>query len=249
MKEERAIKRKRRRIKFFVKLGVFLLLCGFAVFLLKAPLFDVKEFTVEGNSYYTDDEILVMGNCKTGGNIFIGTDTGDIKARLEKDAYMSSVKVRRVLPDKIKILLTERRQLAAIVYGEKYVVVDGSGTVLRKTGVMPEITILKGLTISKLSVGEKVEAEEKVLLRQTLQMLDVMDKNNMYFKSIELSKEEVKAYILDNLICQGTPENIMKAMENDNLQLVVQELFDRKIERGTIKVSGDKTISFTPKID
>ena len=249
MKEERAIKRKKRKIKFFIKLGIFLLLCGLIVFVLKSHLFDVKEFTVEGNSYYTDDEVLVMGNCKTGGNIFIGTDVRDIKSRLEKDAYMASVKVKRILPDTIKIQLDERRQVAAIVYGEKYVVVDGSGTVLRKTGVMPEITVLKGLTISKLSVGEKVEAEEKVLLRQTLQMLDVMDKNNMYFKSIEVSEGEIKAHVLDNLICQGTPENIMKAMENDNLQLVVQELFDRKIERGTIKISGDKTISFTPKID
>ena len=167
MKEERAIKRKKRKIKFFIKLGIFLLLCGLIVFLLKSPLFDVKEFTVEGNSYYTDDEILVMGNCKTGGNIFIGTDVRDIKSRLEKDAYMASVKVKRILPDTIKIQLDERRQVAAIVYGEKYVVVDGSGTVLRKTGVMPEITVLKGLTISKLSVGEKVEAEEKVLLRWT----------------------------------------------------------------------------------
>ena len=249
MKEERAIKRKKRKIKFFIKLGIFLLLCGLIVFLLKSHPFEVKEFTVEGNSYYTDDELPVMGNCKTGGNIFIGTDVRDIKSRLEKDAYMASVKVKRILPDTIKIQLDERRQVAAIVYGEKYVVVDGSGTVLRKTGVMPEITVLKGLTISKLSVGEKVEAEEKVLLRQTLQMLDVMDKNNMYFKSIEVSEGEIKAHVLDNLICQGTPENIMKAMENDNLQLVVQELFDRKIERGTIKISGDKTISFTPKID
>ena len=240
MKEERAIKRKKRRIKFVVKLGVFLL---------KSPFFNVKNFRVEGNSYYTDEEILVMGNCKTGGNIFIGIDTGDIRSRLEKDAYMSSVKVKRVLPDTVKIQLEERKQTAAIVYGEKYVVVDGDGVVLRKTGVMPEITVLKGLTISKLSVGEKVETEEKVLLRQTLQMLSVMEKSNMYFKTIELSEGEIKAHILDNLICQGTPENIMKAMEKDSLQLVVQELFDRKIERGTIKISGDRTVSFTPKID
>ena len=249
MKEERAIKRKKRRIKFVVKLGVFLLIAGAVVFLLKSPFFNVKNFRVEGNSYYTDEEILVMGNCKTGGNIFIGIDTGDIRSRLEKDAYMSSVKVKRVLPDTVKIQLEERKQTAAIVYGEKYVVVDGDGVVLRKTGVMPEITVLKGLTISKLSVGEKVETEEKVLLRQTLQMLSVMEKNNMYFKTIELSEGEIKAHILDNLICQGTPENIMKAMEKDSLQLVVQELFDRKIERGTIKISGDRTVSFTPKID
>ena len=249
MKEERAIKRKKRRIKFVVKLEVFLLIAGAVVFLLKSPFFNVKNFRVEGNSYYTDEEILVMGNCKTGGNIFIGIDTGDIRSRLEKDAYMSSVKVKRVLPDTVKIQLEERKQTAAIVYGEKYVVVDGDGVVLRKTGVMPEITVLKGLTISKLSVGEKVETEEKVLLRQTLQMLSVMEKSNMYFKTIELSEGEIKAHILDNLICQGTPENIMKAMEKDSLQLVVQELFDRKIERGTIKISGDRTVSFTPKID
>ena len=249
MKEERAIKRKKRRIKFVVKLGVFLIIAGAVVFVLKAPFFNVKTFQVEGNSYYTDEEILVMGNCKTGGNIFIGTDTGDIRSRLEKDAYMASVKVKRVLPDTVKIQLDERKQTAAIVYGEKYVVVDDEGVVLRKTGVMPEITVLKGLTISKLSVGEKVEAEEKVLLRQTLQMLSVMEKSNMYFKTIELSEGEIKAHILDNLMCQGTPENIMKAMEKDSLQLVVQELFDRKIERGTIKISGDRTVSFTPKID
>ena len=232
-----------------MKLGVFLIIAGAVVFVLKAPFFNVKTFQVEGNSYYTDEEILVMGNCKTGGNIFIGTDTGDIRSRLEKDAYMASVKVKRVLPDTVKIQLDERKQTAAIVYGEKYVVVDDEGVVLRKTGVMPEITVLKGLTISKLSVGEKVEAEEKVLLRQTLQMLSVMEKSNMYFKTIELSEGEIKAHILDNLICQGTPENIMKAMEKDSLQLVVQELFDRKIERGTIKISGDRTVSFTPKID
>ena len=249
MKEERAIKRKKRRIKFAIRLGVFLFICGMAVVMLKAPFFDVKNLEVEGNSYYSDQEMLVMGNCKTGGNIFIGTDTGDIRSRLEKDAYMAAVKVKRVLPDTIAIELQERKQTAAIVYGEKYVVVDGEGTVLRKTGVMPKITVLKGLTISKLSVGEKVEAEERVLLRQTLQMLSVMEKSNMYFTTIELSEGEIKAHILDNLICKGTPENIMKAMEKDSLQLVVQELFDRKIERGTIQISGDRTVSFTPKID
>ncbi len=249
MKEERVIKRRKRRIKFVVKLGVFLIICGIAVFMLKAPFFNVTNFQVEGNNYYSEEEILVMGNCRTGGNIFIGTDTGDIKSRLEKDAYMASVKVKRVLPDTIRIELKERKQTAAIVYGEKYVVVDGEGTVLRKTGVMPQITVLKGLTISKLSVGEKVETEEKVLLRQTLQMLGIMEKSNMYFKTIELSEGEIRARILDNLICRGTPENIMQAMENNNLQLVVQELFDRKIERGTIYISGDRTVSFSPKID
>ncbi|MBQ4649670.1 MAG: FtsQ-type POTRA domain-containing protein [Firmicutes bacterium] len=249
MKEERAIKRKRRKIKFWAKFMIFLIFCGAVAFLLKAPLFEVKEFVVEGNHYYTADEIRVMGNCTAGGNIFIGTDCKDIKQRLEKDSYMQEVNVKRVLPATIRIELKERRQTGAIVYGEKYVVVDGEGIVLRKTSVEPQLTVLKGITISKLSVGEPVEAEEKVLLRQTLQLLNVMDKHNMYFKTIEVSEGEIKAYVLDSLFVRGTPEHIMKAMEKDYIQLVVQELFDREIERGTIVVSGDTKVSFNPKID
>ncbi len=249
MKEERAIKRKHRKIKFWVKIVIFLMICGAVAFLLKAPLFEVKEYIVEGNNYYTDEEIMVMGNCQLGGNIFIETNWKDILKRLKQDAYMEEEKVKRILPDTIKIEINERTQIGAIVYGEKFVVVSVDGTVLRKTSVEPKLTILKGLTISKLSVGEPVETEEKVLLRQTLETLQIMNENNMYFKTIELSEGEIKAYILDNFICQGTPENIMDAMKSNDLQLVVQELFDRDIERGTIKVSGDGYISFNPKID
>ena len=249
MKEERAIKRRRRKIKFWVKFLIFLMLCGGLAFLLKAPLFEVKNYEVEGNRYYTSEEILVMGNCQTGGNIFIGTDLKDIRTRLGQDAYMADVKVSRQLPDTIRIELDERHQIGAIVYGSKFVVVDKEGTVLRRASVEPKLTVIDGLTISKLSLGEPVEAEEKVLLRQTLEMLAVMEKNNMYFKRIELAEGEIRAHVLDNLICKGTPEHIMTAMKNQEIQIVVQELFDKKIERGTIVISGDAKISFNPKID
>ena len=249
MKEERAIKRRRRKIKFWVKFLIFLMICGGLAFVLKAPLFEVKNYQVEGNAYYTDEEILFMGNCQTGGNIFIGTDLKDIRTRLSQDAYMADVKISRVLPDTIKIELGERHQIGAIAYGSKFVVVDPAGTVLRRTSTEPKLTVIDGLTISKLTLGEPVEAEEKVLLRQTLELLSVMEKNQMYFKRIELGEGEIKAFVLDSLICKGTPEHIMQAMKNSEIQIVVQELFDKKIERGTIVISGDAKISFNPKID
>ena len=112
----------------------------------------MAAYEVEGNSYYSDDEILVLGNCQTGENIFWGTPLSDIEERLSRDAYMQEVTVKRSLPDTVKISINERRQAAAIVYGEKFVVIDGNGTVLRKTGVEPKITVIRGLTISKMNV-------------------------------------------------------------------------------------------------
>lgn len=216
---------------------------------LASSMFDISQYEIEGNSYYSDEEILVMGGCKTGGNIFWEAGLADIQERLSRDAYMQEVTVKRSLPDTVRVIIKERRQTAAIVYGEKFVVIDGDGTVLRKTSVEPKITIIKGLTISKLNVGEPLEAEESVLLRQTLEMLSSMEKGDMYFKKIEMSKMQIRAFVDDSLICQGAPDDLMEAMEEQRLQIVIQELFDQDIERGTVKVSGDNYISFTPKID
>lgn len=222
---------------------------GAGIAFLASPMFDITAYEVEGNSYYSDDEILVMGNCKTGGNIFWEAGLSDIQERLSRDAYMQEVTVKRSLPATVKITIEERKQAAAIVYGEKFVVIDGSGTVLRKTSVEPKIPVIKGLTISKMNVGQPIETEESVLLRQTLEMLASMEKGDMYFKKIEISKVQIRAFVDDSLICQGSPEQLMEAMEAGKLQIVIQELFEQDIERGTIKVSGEDYISFTPKID
>ncbi len=247
-KKQRKKRRKKRMNPFLKLLIVLLAIAGVFVFL-NSPIFDVEKFTVEGNNYYLDEEILTMGNCKTGENIFWGTDCSDIRARLEKDAYMSEVSVKRILPDTISITLSERQQIGAIVYGEKYVVIAPDGTVLRKTEVDPKVTVLSGLTISKLEMGEIIEVEEKVLFRQALELLREADAGGMYFKRIEISKSSIKAYILDNLVCSGTAEHITEAVKEGKIQIVTEGLLDEEIERGTIKVSGDENISFTPKID
>ena len=249
MKDEQHKKRRKKRINpFLVILAFIFLLIGAFVFS-RSSFFHVEQFDVEGNAYYTDDEILLMGGCETGKNIFWDIDSKKIRSRLLQDAYMEDVKVRRLLPHTVKITVTERAQTAAIAYGDKYVVIDAAGIVLRKAGVDPKVTVLKGLTISKLSMGEPIEIEEKVLFRQCLEMISVMRQNDMYFKTIVISKTEARAYILDSLYCEGTPEMMIKAMQDGKLQAVTEELFDREIERGKIQISGENYISFTPKIE
>ena len=247
-KEERRRERKKRKIKGWVKFVIFLILVGVVAVMLFTSPFDVQKYTVSGNNYYSDDEILLMGNCQTGENIFIGTNCQDIRQRLERDAYMQDVQISRSLPNTIKIKIKERKQVGACVYGQKYIVVDENGIVLRKASVDPKVTIIRGLTISKLVIGEEIEVEESTLLRQTLEMLDCMNNNNMYFKEIKFSNSGIKAYILNNLVCVGTPENIMESIENQELQKVVQKLFDDGIEKGTIKLSGDNYISYSKKV-
>lgn len=246
---EKVRKKRKKRMSPLSKLLILLGIAGACTALLLSPVFDIETYEVEGNSYYSDEEIQVMGGCATGENIFLKAELAEIQQRLARDAYMQEVTVRRSLPDTIVIEINERKQTAAIVYGEKFVVIDGEGTVLRKTSVEPKIPVIRGLTISKLNVGEMVETEEKVLLRQTLEMLSAMEAEDMFFKKIELSGVEIRAFVYNSLICEGTPEHLMAAMKAGQLQIAIQELYQRQIERGTLKVSGDGYIAFSPKID
>ncbi|MDD6881742.1 MAG: FtsQ-type POTRA domain-containing protein [Firmicutes bacterium] len=248
MKQEEHKRRKRRVSplkKILIVLGIAIL-----VFAISAtPFFNVKKFTVDGGQYYSEEEILVMGNCKTGRNIFWGSNLKDIETRLLKDSYIESVKIKRKLPDIVQISVKERTQVAAVMYGNNFVVIDDSGLVLRKTEVEPQVTLVQGLTISKIEVGVPIEVEEKVKLRQTLELINTANSHDMYFTKVVMTKAGVNAYVLENLICQGSPQNIMEALKNESVQKVVASLFEKNIERGVIKISGGEYISFNPSVE
>lgn len=232
-----------------LKLGIVVAVAGTAVLFSMSNFFAIKNYEVKGNDYYSDKEIKVMANCTQGANIFWDGKIADIKERLLKDTYMESVEVKRQLPDTVIINLVEREQLAALVYGEEYIVVDTEGVALRKTDVRPKITVVSGLTISKLTMGEVVEAEESTRLSLVMELLNTANDNNMFFKKIKPGKSEYKCYIFDNLICKGKVKNIKKSIKDGELQLVVQTLLDKKIERGTIEIGSDGYVSFSPEID
>ena len=155
-KREKKDRKKRRKVSLLAKLLITIACATGLYFFASSSFFDVTEFEVTGNSYYAQDEILIMGGCKTGDNIFWGTGLKEIKSRLEKDAYMEEVKVKRILPDKVRIELTERKQTAAVMYDNNFAIIDGDSVVLRKSSVEPKIPLIQGLTISKLEVGQTI---------------------------------------------------------------------------------------------
>ena len=247
-KEEREAKRHIRRFRGFTVLIIILAMAGTVIYGLKSPHFNVEKYEVEGNAYYTDEEIINMGDCDTGVNIFTGFKPSDIREQLMKDPYMERIRITRKLPSTVVIRVTERKQTAAVVYGERFVVIDDEGIVLRMTSVDPKVTIIRGLSITKMTLGEPLEVEETNLYRQSMSIVYAMLANDMYFRAIEISDSGVNAYVLDNLVVKGLADNITDALKNKDIQLVVQNLFSQGIERGTIKVTGENYVSFDPAV-
>lgn len=240
-------KKKRKKKNYLLRFLIVVLVVGGVFAFTFSSFFLVENVTADGNYYYSDEEIMHMAGADQGINLIWDVDKSDYADALLESPYFAEVKVKRKLPKTLHFEVKERRQIAAVVYGEDYIVIDKEGTILRKSDIDPKVTLLTGLTVSKLSTGSKLEAEEEVVLETTLNMLDTMENGDIYFKKIDVSKVIIKAYIYDTLIVKGTPKQMTKSIESGDLQKVVNNLLKNDTTRGTISLGNQNYMSFSPE--
>jgi Cell division septal protein len=248
MKENTKARKKKKRKKKHYLLR-FIILVAFVTgmyFFFTSSLFDIQKITVENNSYYTAEQVISLAGAKTGENLFEAS-LSQMKEKLLSDPYIKNVKLKRRLPGEVIIIVSERKEDAAVTYGNQFVVIDSEGMVLKKTDTAPKVTLLSGLTVKNMTPGAPVKVEENAELTDTLKLIKTVKKQDLFFKKIEISKLMVKAYINDQLVCVGAPEDIMNNM--DSLQEVLYDLYTKGIERGMIKMGSDKYFSFSPLVE
>ena len=241
-------KKRHRRSYFFLKAFLLLIVAGVTIAFALSPVFTIKNIEVEGNGFYTDKQIINMSEAKTGGNLFKDAQKNLIKKNLKDNVYFKSVSVRRSIPDTLVIVVEEKNELAAMKYGDKYIVIDDDAEVLRVAKIDPEVTVVTGMKIGKMDIGEKIEVEEKRVLEDTLAILHAMNDGNLFFKRIEVSRTSLDAYIYDMLKVNGTSEQMRQAIEEGSLQKVVNKLLKSKIKRGTIILGDNGYLSFSPAV-
>lgn len=240
-------KKKKRRKKHPIRNFFVIVLCLVGLYyVMGLPYFNVEKIQVEGNSYYTSEEVCNMALAKTGHNIFFYPYGKNIEERLSKNPYFEEVRVGRKLPKTITISLTERVQSAALVYGDDFLVIDGNKNLLRIGDVDPKITVVEGLTMTKVKVGQQVKAKEGKLLDDCLGLISTTSEKNFFFKKIVLSEDECIAYINDNFVVRGKLKKIREMIKKGKLQKVVNKQFAANISSGTLSVGDYDYISYTP---
>nr|WP_315022634.1 FtsQ-type POTRA domain-containing protein [uncultured Aminipila sp.] len=241
-------KKKRKKKNYLLRLLVIIAVGAGLYFLITSELFDIDSVKIENNNYYTVEQVKDKAGIKVGENIF-KLKKNHIKNKLLKDPYFENVTIKRKLPSTIVINVTERTEQAAVPYKGTYIIIDPNGLVLRKADTEPKITIIEGLTLKKAKAGKPLEVEENSILTDTLGMLGSMKDSDLFFKKIDISNVVIKAHIYDQLICEGTPENLAESIKNGNLEKTLYEMYSKGIERGIIKIGSDNYCSFDPNVE
>ena len=235
------------RTRFYVLLSVvFLSIAWFIIS--NSGLFTIDAIEVKGNSHYTAEEIINIGHATSGRNIIYKANIKETREFLEQNPYIKRAEVRRRLPSTLVINVTERTERMAFKYDDDYLVMDEEGILLKKTRNVPKTTIIQGVVVSKIKLGEKIGAEDSKKLDRALELIGTMIKADMYFVKADISNvKTVKAYIYDTLVVKTDYDTLIANLENGRLHLVVEKLFGDNIERGTISFLDDGSASFSPE--
>ena len=250
-KREKIRKARQRKIRFWLGIAlVFAVIDAFAFSI--SGFFTVDSIEVRGNNRYTAEEIINIAHAVPGHNLLYDPGKQEIISYLEQNPYIKSAEVTRKLPSTLVITVAERAQACAFKYDDDYLIMDDEGILLKKTRTEPKITMVKGMIVSKIKLGETVGTENQKLFSNTLKLIRAMKAADMYFVSIDMSTYDtdfqVRAYIYDNLVVRGEYESLISFLENGRLHKIVEKLFEDDVKRGTIILGNDGTASFEPGI-
>ena len=173
-------RRRRGRFGFFYQL-LSVLLVAAALTTACVVFFRVNNITVIGNSRYTVQEVIEASGIQQGDNL-ITLSPSRVAARIRlRLPYVSSVSIRRALPDTVVLEIEEHAAAAAISDGKGWWYIAAQGKVLEQVGSPGSVMSVTGLTAQDPVPGELVAVEEEQAsrLEYVLDLLMALDAREM----------------------------------------------------------------------
>lgn len=132
-----------------------------AVIFVMSVFFRVSNIQVEGNTHYTDEEIIRAIDIEDGDNLFFFDRFAAIGRVFSKLPYIEQVSVERQLPNKVIITVEESTALAYLELGDEQWTMDRNCKILGKAaeGETESLIPIVGFAPGTLLIGEQLTTE------------------------------------------------------------------------------------------
>lgn len=168
-KIDRKIKKKRVRLVAIITL---LIISIFFILYTRTSFFHISAIEVSGNEKIADDKLILASGIIIGENIF-KINLKMAEENILQHPYIKDVDINRKLPDKIEIIVEERKEIAIIDYAGSYIYVDEEGIILNILSEKnnSQIVEINGIEINNPKVSQKVEFDNKEMEDKILELV------------------------------------------------------------------------------
>lgn len=173
--------KKKRRIIAITRssiLGIILVI-GLAI-LLKSSLFNIKKIDIRitNNKILTESQIKELSTVNIGQNIY-SINKKKIAENIKSEPYVESVKVKRSLPNILKIEIEERSVKFQLDNGGQYIYIDNHGYILEENSEQNDKILVAGYSTTDLSNGNRLNEEDLKRLSIVMQIMQEADNNGI----------------------------------------------------------------------
>ena len=210
------------------------------VFLFVSGAFNITEMIVEQNEIISAEQIISFSGIQKGTNVFAFSKKV-IRNKLKENSYIHDVQIKRILPNKIKLIVEERKVEYVLPLANSYVYMDKQGYILEISNNKPEVPIVLGLTtdLSNIKPNDRLEESDLNKMNQIAKIMQTATNNKManLITKIDVSNEMDYTIYLDT---KGKIAHLGDGSELNTRFLYVKKLLEiREGEIGEILVNGD----------
>lgn len=192
-------KRKRqKKIMRRIRAIIILLIISLGVYLLLTtlPLFSIKNFSVSGNKYIKDNEIVNKSGLIKGENIFKIKKDVKIKNILT-EPYIESAEINRVIPDTIEIKVKEKTDRFRVESNNNIVYLGKNGEVLsviekEKDNKNSKAPYIEGFKLKNVTIGKTLKYQNKNIdSKEYIDFISGISKEEIYklIKKIKIESD------------------------------------------------------------
>ena len=237
-------RRKRNRKIISTAVVMFLILLGFILSVIF--IFKITEFRIEGNSIYTEQEIIDALEIPLESNIFSFSTNEKENLLFKEMIYFEDIEVRRRLPNTVVVNVVGAVESYAVADGNGYVILSQGLKVLRSTDELPQgVCLIQGLELETKVLGETVTAttpEQQELLIKLLQ--EISQTSLMPVTHIDITSDYDISFVSDNRLKVVLGAGIDTKYKLDLVEKVVQDelLPDQKATLDASSASTTKSV-------
>ena len=251
MKKEFAKKQRKRdkrlkRIKFFLKLILLIgVISGIIAFATCSPIFNIQNIEVTNNKQLSPETIISLSELSVGQNIFKFWKN-DVENKIKSNAYIESVELKRVFPNKLEINIQEREPKFSVPVLGEYAYINTQGYILEITQNQLNLPIITGRSTKEEEIkpGNRLNNKDLTELEIILKIISAMKENQLdkEVTSIDISNKNDYIIYMQNekkKIHLGDGSNL-----SNKMLYVIAIINEEKGKEGEIFANGDLNQKF-----
>lgn len=187
--------KRKKALKIIKIFFVIILLIAGLIALLRSSLFNIKEINIKiaNNKLLTESQIKELSTINVGQNIY-SINKRKIVENIKSEPYVESVKIKRSLPNILKIEITERTVKFRLDYSGQYIYVDNQGYILEKSSEPNDKILITGYSTTELEDGNKLNMEDLEKLSAVIQIMQEAENNGIKNDITKINIEDKDDY-------------------------------------------------------